>query len=66
MLIDEADEAMPGQEKPRRKHLSQSSVGSIDSLPPSPGQRKRKAGRHGSTEPFKKWFRSLKNLTYMI
>ena len=42
MLIDEADEAMPGQEKPRRKHLSQSS---IDSPPPSPGQRKRKPGK---------------------
>ncbi len=45
MLIDEADEAMPGQEKPRRKHtLSQSSMSSMDSPPPSPGMRKRKAG----------------------
>ena len=45
MLIDEADEAMPGQEKPRRKHLSsQSSTSSLDSPPPSPGLKKRKPG----------------------
>ena len=44
MLIDEADEGMPGQEKPRRKHMS-ASLSSLDSPPPSPGQRKRKAGK---------------------
>ncbi len=50
-MIDEADEAMPGQQANRRRSAS---TASLDSPPPSPGPKKRKPGPLPKDTPYRR------------
>jgi integrator complex subunit 6 len=51
LMIDEADEAMPGQQSSRRRSAS---TVSLDSLPPSPSPKKRKPGPLPKDTPYRR------------
>ncbi len=50
-MIDEADEAMPGQSSSRRRSAS---LASLDNPPPSPGAKKRKPGPLPKDTPYRR------------